>query len=228
MFNFEVDEKRFEILKEQYLRGLKNFSAEQPYQLAIYYLAVILTEQAWTKSELIDAMSCKWFDISNFDSCTDVYPKFCEVVTIERLRHFIKEVMSRMHAECFIYGNVNREKALQMSNLVENQLKKTNSFILPQLSRQLLLKREYKLTESKFDFKLTFTSHFIIFFKMSRSFSSHQTSSTSQAARASTCNAVCKRTTPMFLLIWCRKYWASHVTTSWERRNSLDTLSLLV
>lgn len=59
MFNFEVDEKRFEILKEQYLRGLKNFSAEQPYQLAIYYLAVILTEQAWTKNELIDAMSCK-------------------------------------------------------------------------------------------------------------------------------------------------------------------------
>lgn len=62
MFNFEVDEKRFEILKEQYLRGLKNFSAEQPYQLAIYYLAVILTEQAWTKNELIDAMSCTyWF-----------------------------------------------------------------------------------------------------------------------------------------------------------------------
>lgn len=59
MFNFEVDEKRFEIMCEQYMRGLKNFSAEQPYQLAIYYLAVILTEQAWTKKELIDAMSCK-------------------------------------------------------------------------------------------------------------------------------------------------------------------------
>lgn len=71
------------------------------------------------------------------------------MVTVERLRHFIKEVMSRMHAEVFIYGNVNKEKALQMSSLVENQLKKTNSFILPQLSRQLLLKREYKLSESK-------------------------------------------------------------------------------
>lgn len=59
MFNFEIDEKRFDIMCEQYKRGLKNFSAEQPYQLAIYYLAVILTEQAWTKKELIDAMSCK-------------------------------------------------------------------------------------------------------------------------------------------------------------------------
>lgn len=59
MFNFEVDEKRFEVMCEQYLRGLKNFSKEQPYQLAIYYLAVILTEQAWTKKELIESMSRK-------------------------------------------------------------------------------------------------------------------------------------------------------------------------
>lgn len=59
MFNFKFDEKRFEIMCESYLRGLKNFSAEQPYQLVIYYLAVILTEQAWTKKELIDAMSCE-------------------------------------------------------------------------------------------------------------------------------------------------------------------------
>lgn len=59
IFNFEFDEKRFKIMCEAYLRGLKNFSAEQPYQLVIYYLAVILTEQAWTKKELIDAMSCK-------------------------------------------------------------------------------------------------------------------------------------------------------------------------
>lgn len=71
------------------------------------------------------------------------------VVTIDRLRNFITEVMSRMHAECFIYGNVNKEKAMQLSNLVENQLKKTNAFVLPQLSRQLLLKREYKLSESE-------------------------------------------------------------------------------
>lgn len=147
MFNFKVDEKRFEIMCEQYLRGLKNFSAEQPYQLAIYYLAVILTEQAWTKKELIDAMA---------------------LVSIDRLKNFIEELTSRLHAECFIYGNVNKEKALQLSNLVENQvsffdedlkkksilflnfqLKKTNAFILPQLSRQLLLKREYKLSESE-------------------------------------------------------------------------------
>lgn len=71
------------------------------------------------------------------------------VVTVERLQHFIDEFMSRMHAECFIYGNVNKENTIKLSNLVENQLKKTNALVLPQLSRQLLLKREYKLNESE-------------------------------------------------------------------------------
>lgn len=65
MFNFEIDEKRFDIMCESYLRGLKNFSAEQPFQLVIYYLAVILTEHAWTKKELIDAMSCEYLRVFN-------------------------------------------------------------------------------------------------------------------------------------------------------------------
>ena len=69
------------------------------------------------------------------------------MVNIDRLKDFSKDVLSRMHAECFIYGNVNKEQSLQISTLVENKLKLTNSFVLPQLSRQLLLKREYKLNE---------------------------------------------------------------------------------
>lgn len=71
------------------------------------------------------------------------------MVTVDRLREFIKETLSRMHAECFIYGNVNKEKSLQITSLIETKLKSTNAFILPQLSRQLLLKREYKLNEGK-------------------------------------------------------------------------------
>lgn len=90
--------------------------------------------------------------------------KIFSVVNVERLRHFITEVMSRMHAECFIYGNVNKEKALQMSSLVENELKKTSACVLPLLSRQLTLKREYKLSESKFHSNTTPLFSFTIFF----------------------------------------------------------------
>lgn len=124
MYNFKIDEKRFEILKEQYIRNLKNYKAEQPYQHAVYYLALLLTEQAWSKQELIEA---------------------CDLLTVERLRTFIEELLSRMHVECFIYGNINKEKALEISGKVEDKLKNTDASILPLLSRQLMLKREYKL-----------------------------------------------------------------------------------
>lgn len=75
------------------------------------------------------------------------------MVNIDRLKDFSRDVLSRMHAECFIYGNVNKEQSLQISTLVENKLKLTNSFVLPQLSRQLLLKREYKLNEGNINRK---------------------------------------------------------------------------
>lgn len=66
MFNFDFCPKRFEIIKEQMHRALKNFNAEQPYQHAVYYLALILTEHAWTKHELIDAVSCKFLAIFSY------------------------------------------------------------------------------------------------------------------------------------------------------------------
>lgn len=104
-----------------------------------------------------------------------------------------------MHAECFIYGNVNKEKAMQLATLVENQLKKTNAFVLPQLSRQLLLKREYKLSESKTNYQIydAFITKFD--FQMTRTCSNHQMSSTRPAVPVSISNVGYKRTIQMFL-----------------------------
>lgn len=128
MFAFKIEPKRFEILKEQYQRTLCNFKAEAPYQHAIYYLALLLTEHAWTKRELLDALS---------------------LVTVENLEYFTKEFLSRLHVECLIYGNVNKQAALELAGLVEDKLKLTNSVTLPLLSRQLLTKREFKLVDGE-------------------------------------------------------------------------------
>lgn len=46
----------------QYIRSLKNFMAEQPYQHAVYYLAVLLAEQAWVKDELLEATACEYIE----------------------------------------------------------------------------------------------------------------------------------------------------------------------
>lgn len=94
MFDLEIDAKRFEILKEQYLRGLKNFKAEQPYQQAVYYLALILTEAACSKEELIDAMKCKFsnksqrkfFNIVNFSGNCGPLENLCSRTIVQNTR----------------------------------------------------------------------------------------------------------------------------------------------
>uniref|UniRef100_A0A1A9ZU27 Insulin-degrading enzyme n=1 Tax=Glossina pallidipes TaxID=7398 RepID=A0A1A9ZU27_GLOPL len=124
LFEFQADEKRFNILKEEYARSLKNFYAEQPYQHSIYYLALLLTENAWANNELLEAM---------------------ELVTFDRVISYAKQFLSRLHTECFIYGNVNKKQAHEIAAVMNEQLELTNAKILPLLARQMLAKREYKL-----------------------------------------------------------------------------------
>lgn len=71
------------------------------------------------------------------------------VITVDRLEQFINDFLSRMHVECLIHGNVNRQQAMAIANIVEQKLKTTNANTLPLLSRQLLLKREYKLVNQE-------------------------------------------------------------------------------
>ncbi|KAL1510015.1 hypothetical protein ABEB36_004673 [Hypothenemus hampei] len=123
--NFTINPKRFNILKENYIRHLKNFSAEQPYQHAVYYLTVLLTEHSWSKQELL--------------ASTDQ-------MTIERLEAFIPQMLSKMHIESLVHGNANQERALQMVQIVEDAFTSTLN-MAPLLPRQLLLNRELKLED---------------------------------------------------------------------------------
>lgn len=41
------------------MRSLNNFRAEQPHQHAMYYLRLLMTEVAWTKDELREALDGK-------------------------------------------------------------------------------------------------------------------------------------------------------------------------
>ncbi|TNM99655.1 hypothetical protein fugu_012688 [Takifugu bimaculatus] len=88
MATFEIDEKRFDIIKEAYMRSLNNFRAEQPHQHAMYYLRLLMTEVAWTKDELREAL---------------------DDVTLPRLKAFIPQLLSRLHIEALLHGNITKE-----------------------------------------------------------------------------------------------------------------------
>lgn len=47
------------------MRSLNNFRAEQPHQHAMYYLRLLMTEVAWTKDELKEALDGETHSIFN-------------------------------------------------------------------------------------------------------------------------------------------------------------------
>ncbi|XP_077261361.1 insulin-degrading enzyme-like isoform X1 [Temnothorax americanus] len=128
MVNFKIDPKRFEILKENYIRCLKNFAAEQPYQHAVYYLVVLLAEQVWLKDELLESTTSKYLNV-------------------DRLQQFIPQLLSKVHVECLIHGNVTITEATDVLKLIESKLTTAVPNIVPLLQRHLLLYREIKLDD---------------------------------------------------------------------------------
>lgn len=125
MTSFKVDPKRFEIFKEMYTRSLKNFSAEQPHQHAIYYTSVLMSEFMWTKEELLQ--------------CVDE-------MTVEKLEAFIPQLLSKLYIEGLIYGNVTKQGAVEIIDMVESILttKCNTKTLLPSQTKRL---RELQLPD---------------------------------------------------------------------------------
>ncbi|XP_068423658.1 insulin-degrading enzyme isoform X4 [Clinocottus analis] len=125
MANFEIDEKRFDIIKEAYMRSLNNFRAEQPHQHAMYYLRLLMTEVAWTKDELKEAL---------------------DDVTLPRLKAFIPQLLSRLHIEALLHGNITKESALGMIQMLEDALIE-HAHTKPLLPSQLIRYREVQVPD---------------------------------------------------------------------------------
>ncbi|XP_041865501.1 insulin-degrading enzyme-like [Melanotaenia boesemani] len=125
MATFEIDEKRFDITKEAYMRSLNNFRAEQPHQHAVYYLRLLMTEVVWTKDELREAL---------------------DDLTLPRLKAFIPQLLSRLHIEALLHGNITKESALGMMQILEDTLTE-HAHTKPLLPSQLIRYREVQLPD---------------------------------------------------------------------------------
>ncbi|XP_045456766.1 insulin-degrading enzyme [Melitaea cinxia] len=119
--NFKTDPKRFEIMKETYIRAIKNFEAEQPYQHAVYQQAVCLSDVVWTRSQLLNS---------------------AETLTPEQLDEFSHKLVRKLHVEALMFGNLTRERAMAIADIVESKLPKDAT---PLLAQQLLLYREVEI-----------------------------------------------------------------------------------
>lgn len=122
---FEINEQRFNILLEAYVRLLKNFRAEQPHQHAIYYTNLLVAEHLWTKEELMEA---------------------AEDTTFERLLAFVPRLFSHVFLELLIYGNVSKERANQLADIIEKSLTERYQ-TRPLMASQLRRFREVQLPD---------------------------------------------------------------------------------
>ncbi|KYN28454.1 Insulin-degrading enzyme, partial [Trachymyrmex cornetzi] len=124
MINFKTGQKRFEIRKEKYIRSLKNFAVEDPYTFAIKYLTTILTKQSWLHDELVEASTH---------------------LNVKAFRQFVPHLLSKVHVECLIYGNVTVTEATHIQNIIESKLTTGVVDIEPFLEREQVMPREIKL-----------------------------------------------------------------------------------
>lgn len=123
--NFDIDQQRFDILKEAYIRGLKNFSAEPPHQHAVYYTYLLLAQKVWSHHEMLEAT---------------------EELTKESVQEMLPKLLSRMHIECLMHGNLTRQHALDLVGIVEGSLQASVG-TRPLLPSELVGHREHQLLE---------------------------------------------------------------------------------
>ncbi|KRY77608.1 Insulin-degrading enzyme [Trichinella pseudospiralis] len=138
MLSLEVEPSTFDRLKERFIRRLRNFDMESPYQHSMYYSTLLLSDRIWSKKELLrEAIGLK----------------------IEMIDEFKRELFSEMHIEALVFGNASEKNARDI-------LSQTRSAILqkmqpkPLLASQVVRNREVKLPKGKtFVFEAQNTVH---------------------------------------------------------------------
>jgi len=125
LFHFEINELRFENIKEHFQRSLQNREADQPYQHASYWGSMLLLDVMWSHQEKLAAL---------------------EMVTAARLAEFFRHYLSHLFVEGLIYGNCSEKTARALLSYVETLL--TDMKVLPLAPSELRKNREVLLPDA--------------------------------------------------------------------------------
>ncbi|KAK8092120.1 LuxS/MPP-like metallohydrolase [Apiospora kogelbergensis] len=102
MRNLEIRDERFDIAKERLSRGYKNWELQQPFTQIGDYIS-------WLTSE--------------HDFVVDQLEAELPGITVEATRAFHKQLISQMHIEAYVHGNLYMEDSLKLTTMIENTLK---------------------------------------------------------------------------------------------------------
>jgi len=96
-----IADDRFEIAKENMIRGLRNAQKDSPYRLAIDEVRLLLTEPTWSEREMLAAIA----DVSAAD-----------------VRAFVPQLLGELDVVALAHGNVLRDDAVALAGIVEQGL----------------------------------------------------------------------------------------------------------
>ncbi|KAG8529895.1 uncharacterized protein KY384_005376 [Bacidia gigantensis] len=98
MRDLEVKSDRFGIVKERLLRGYRKYDFQQPYKQVGDYTSWLIVDQSWIVEHLIAEL---------------------QPLTVEDVATFFPQLLRQLHVEMFCHGNIYKEDALKMADLIE-------------------------------------------------------------------------------------------------------------
>ncbi|KUI56296.1 hypothetical protein VP1G_03557 [Cytospora mali] len=102
MRDLDIKEERFTIIKERLSRAYRNWAFQQPFHQVGEYTSWLNTEHDFLVEQYAD-------ELPN--------------ITCEATRAFQKELLAQMHMEVVVHGNLYKEDALKLTDMLEKTLK---------------------------------------------------------------------------------------------------------
>ncbi|XP_078430022.1 insulinase (Peptidase family M16) family protein isoform X2 [Wolffia australiana] len=97
----EVKADRFSVIKEDIWKEYQNFKFQQPFQQALYYCSLLLSEKPWPLTDILE-----------------VLPK----LDASALSKFVPELFSKTFLECYVTGNFEPKEAESIIEHAEEML----------------------------------------------------------------------------------------------------------
>nr|POE72795.1 putative zinc protease [Quercus suber] len=102
MRDLEIKQERFDIVKERLLRAYKNFDYQEPFRQVQSTTRGLATAQYFTHLEMLDEL---------------------DSITAQEVREFVPQLLRQFHIEALVHGNMYKEDALRISDLVSATMK---------------------------------------------------------------------------------------------------------
>ena len=101
MRDLEIKQDRFDLIKERVMRGMKNLEFQEPFRQLGTYVSYLTIERAWGQQTLLEELA---------------------PITAEDVRAFFPQLLSQMHIELLVHGNLYKEDALRITDMVKSTL----------------------------------------------------------------------------------------------------------